>query len=101
MKYNAKFAVLQKRDKDDEFDGSCFVVGILCFLNQFNPTNKELFLDLLSQYIRTTISNQLNKKSGSEKKNPGNLPCFIGFFEEFFRFSDDGFEVSPLFVPNA
>ncbi len=90
MVYNKKLAVLMKKNKTDSFDGTCFLLGIMSFLNQFHSSNTKIFLGLLSQYIKTTINFNLSSKDA--KANAETVPTLLGymyFFEEFTRYSED------------
>lgn len=80
---------MAKRNKKEGFDGTCFLIGILAFLNQFHKSNRDIFMGLLAQYINNNVNYCLVSKES--KQNPEIVPdlmSYIAFFEEFARYMD-------------
>ena len=87
--YNNKLSILMKRNKKEGYDGTCFLLGIVAFLNQFHKSNTDIFMGLTAQYINQTVNYSLvSKESKQNSEIVPDLITYISFFEEFCRYSE-------------
>lgn len=94
MVYNQKLAILTKKNKKEGYDGTCFILGILAFLNQFHKSNTDIFMGLTAQYINNTINYSLvSKESKQNGEIVPDLITYLSFFEEFARYSEGDVKV--------
>lgn len=85
--YNNKLSVLTKRNKKEGYDGTCFILGIVAFLNQFHKSNTDIFMGLLAQYINNTVNYALvSKDSKQNSEIVPDLMTYNSVFEEFCRY---------------
>ena len=91
-------AILTKKNKKEGYDGTCFMLGILAFLNQFHKSNTDIFMGLTAQYINNTINYSLvSKESKQNGEIVPDLITYLSFFEEFARYSEGDIKVNILF----
>jgi hypothetical protein len=92
-------AILTKRNKKEGYDGTCFMLGILAFLNQFHKSNTDIFMGLTAQYINNTINYSLvSKESKQNSEVVPDLMTYLSFFEEFARYSEGDIKVDYKFI---
>lgn len=78
-----------KRNKKEGFDGTCFLIGVLAFLNQFHKSNTDIFMGLIAHYINNNVNYCLvSKESKQNSEIVPDLMTYLSFFEEFARYSE-------------
>jgi len=77
-------------------NSTCMVLGTMTLLKQFNPENRNQFIAILAQYIRSSIRL-------SDVQRPVDLPCevakVLNFLEDFIEFSEIKRTVLETYVP--
>ncbi|KAL0488232.1 WASH complex subunit strumpellin [Acrasis kona] len=96
--YDASIDCLVKRTKNDNIDGTPFVVGIITALKQFHPSERESFLAHLGQYVRSNIDGLNLDKKGTEI--PMEVKFVLRFLQNFCRFSGLSTRVVEVYIPS-
>jgi WASH complex subunit strumpellin len=96
--YDPSIDCLVSKKKDDNLDGTPFVVGIITVLRQFHPSERELFLAYLGQYVRSNIDTLNLDKKGTEI--PIDVKFVLRFLQSFCRFSGLSSKVVEVHIPS-
>ncbi len=98
FQYDGAIDCLVSKKKDDNLDGTPFVVGIITVLKQFHPSEKELFIAYLGQYVRSNIDALNLDKKGTEI--PADVKFLLRFLQSFCRFAGLSTKVVEVYIPS-
>jgi len=88
MDYDKNLKSLVRKSKKESIEPNYYLMGLLCLLYQFNPSNKLSFFVYISSLIKSTINFIIsNKEVSKDPELISDLFTFIRFFEECIKFS--------------
>ena len=79
------------KDKKNQVDiePNYCISGIVAFLNQFNPTSKNIYMGLLAQNIKSQFNLLQVQQSSKQADTLAELLTSISFFDEIVKVSGE------------